>query len=411
MGDTKFQQRILHALIIAQYFYPDFGGSSTRAYNSALALKSRGCDVTIVTAFPHYPHGQIPGRYRRKLFVREDIDGLKVLRTWVPAIPHSPIRNRIFLNILFILSSFTAVRAVKKPDIIFAMNPNLFSFYSAIFFCLVFQRKIIRNIDDLWPEVFYDLGIVKSKLAKRVLNFAAKLSYKYSSFLIPVSAGYIKTLTDKYKVPIEKITVIEHGVDLNKFKRKSGADIKTAENKIVMYSGALAIGYDFLSILEAAKILRSKPIRFIIRGTGAMFDQISNMTKEYDLPNVEVSNTLLSTDDLVTLLNSADIFLLPMNSKGVIDEGLPTKILEYQAIGKPIICISDGEPGRYVLRTQCGLVVSPNQPSQLVEAIMHLVNDPLLSKQLGDNGYNYVTNNLTFEKIGKRLLDVIKKTA
>jgi glycosyltransferase involved in cell wall biosynthesis len=404
------ESRNLRVLIIAQYFYPDFGGSSTRAYNSAVALKLQGCDVTVVTAFPHYPHGQIPSKYRGKRITVETLDGLKLIRTWIPALPHSPIRNRILLNITFILSSFMAIGHTKRPDIIFAMNPNFFSFYSAIIYRLIFRRKIIRNIDDLWPEVFYDLEIVKSRVAKRFLDLGAKVSYKYSSSIIPVSAGYVKTLVEKYKVPRKKITVIEHGVDLNKFQKKAIIDSQNVNKKLVMYSGALAVGYDFESIVKAAKILQAEPVHFIIRGTGIMFDDILNMTKEHHLSNIEVSNMFLPIEDLVTLMNRADIFLLPMNSKGVIDEGLPTKILEYQALGKPIICISEGEPGRYITRCQSGLVVRPKQPCELAQAIMDLSKDVALCKKLGDNGYKHVVDNLTFEKIGKRLLEVIRES-
>jgi glycosyltransferase involved in cell wall biosynthesis len=98
-----------------------------------------------------------------------------------------------------------------------------------------------------------------------------------------------------------------------------------------------------------------------------------------------------------------------MNSKGVIDDGLPTKIIEYQALGKPIICISEGEPGRYILRCKSGLVVEPKQPKLLAESILRLVTDEASCKKLGQNGYEHVINNLTFERIGKRLIEVINK--
>lgn len=399
----------MHALIIAQYFSPDIGGGSTRAYNSALALKMQGWDVTVVTAFPHYPHGNVPMKYNGKLMTLEEIKGLRVIRTWIPSIPHSSVRNRIILHSTFVLMSLFAMRYVRNLDIIFAMNPNLFSFYSAIIYRLIFRKKIIRNVDDLWPEVFYDLGIIKSSLVKRVLDVAAKISYQHSSCIIPVSAGYVTTLIHKYKIPIKKIVVIEHGVDLEKFQRKEEIHFQRKGKRIVMYSGALAEGYDFENVLQAAKILDEESIHFIIRGTGSMFNQIVNKMKEYRLTNVEVSNTLLSAEDLVSLLNNADMFILPMNSTGVIDQGLPTKILEYQALGKPIICVSQGEPGRYVLESHSGLVVEPKKPQALAQAILKLASDDALSKRLGKNGHTHVVNSLTFDKIGKRLVEVIKR--
>ena len=60
-------------------------------------------------------------------------------------------------------------------------------------------REIIRNVDDLWPEIFYDLGIVKSKFLKTILDFFAYISYKVPKMIIPVSEGYVNTITNKYK--------------------------------------------------------------------------------------------------------------------------------------------------------------------------------------------------------------------
>ena len=61
----------MKVLILAQYFPPDFGGASTRAFNIAKALQMQGCNVVIVSAFPHYPKGDIPDKYRRKIIVEE----------------------------------------------------------------------------------------------------------------------------------------------------------------------------------------------------------------------------------------------------------------------------------------------------------------------------------------------------
>ena len=64
---------------------------------------------------------------------------------------------------------------------------------------------------------------------------------------------------------------------------------------------------------------------------------------DHGVTNVSVQTDLLSQSQLVSFLRRADIFLLPMSPSRVIDQGLPTKILEYQALGKPIVCVSTGE--------------------------------------------------------------------
>jgi phosphatidylinositol alpha-1,6-mannosyltransferase len=152
-------------------------------------------------------------------------------------------------------------------------------------------------------------------------------------------------------------------------------------------------------------------VHFIIRGIGVLSDKVSQMVKEYDVKNVDVRTDLLSQEKLVSILNSADIFILPMNLDArVMDQGLPTKLLEYQALGKPIVCISDGEAGKYIQKTQSGLVTVTRQPEELAHLIMNLVNDENLAKTLGNNGFNNINNNLTLEMVGKRFMDVITRS-
>jgi hypothetical protein len=60
--------------MVAQYFPPDKVGTSTRAYNAAKGLKLKGYNITVVTAFPHYPHGNIPAKYRHKIISHEELE-------------------------------------------------------------------------------------------------------------------------------------------------------------------------------------------------------------------------------------------------------------------------------------------------------------------------------------------------
>jgi glycosyltransferase involved in cell wall biosynthesis len=403
----------MNILMISYYFPPDWNGDSTRAYNAARGLTIHGCNVTIVSAFPHYPYGYTSSKYKRKILTIEETDGMKVIRTWVPNLSHFPIIKRVLLHISFMFSCIFGLFYIKRNiDVIFAMNPNFFAFYPAFIYNILFHKKIIRNVDDLWPEVFYDLGIVKSRIIKRVLDFIACLSYRIPVAIIVVSPGYVETLITKYNVPQQKIVVIEHGVDTNIFhslerNKYSNYNHQNKKMKTIMYSGAMSVGYDLDIVMKSAKLLESEPVYFIIRGRGELLDRLNQMIRQYNLRNVEIKTDLLSKEGLVSFLNSADIFLLPMSSSRVIDQGLPTKLFEYQALGKPIICISNGEAGKYITKTQSGLTTTSRQPEELAQLIRRLLNDEELMKRLGTNGFNNVSSQLTLEIIGKRLIDII----
>lgn len=89
---------------------------------------------------------------------------------------------------------------------------------------------------------------------------------------------------------------------------------------------------------------------------------------------------------------------------------LPTKILEYQAVGRPIICCSDGAIGAYVEQTNSGLRVNQGDLDSFVNSILRLESDPKLCESLGKNGRKNIEEANTFEKIGSQLSSMISKS-
>ena len=80
----------MNVLLLALYFPPDWNGVSVRAYNCAKALVLAGYKVTVISAFPNYPDGHHSVRYRRRVIYSEEVEGIKIIRTWVPNVRHTP---------------------------------------------------------------------------------------------------------------------------------------------------------------------------------------------------------------------------------------------------------------------------------------------------------------------------------
>lgn len=392
--------------IIAQYFYPDFGGASTRAFNVAKGLVELGNTVKVVTAFPHYPHGRVPSCYKSKAMMFEEMDDIEIIRVWMPSLPHDSVINRVILHICFIISSLFALPFLGEIDVVFASNPNLFSFFPALVYSFVNLKPIVRNVDDLWPEVFYDMNLVKSSAIKKLLDFVAWLSYAVPVAITPISTGYKRRIVEKYGVREDKIRVIEVGVDTSVFTKLI---LNKKDDFVVMYSGVLGQAYDFRNVLLAAKLLSDyKEIKFYIRGIGECEHDIEEMIDAFSLENVVLDTNLVSQSKLVEILNLADIFLLPMKKIKTADEGLPTKIFEYQALGTPIVACSSGESARYIRSTVSGIVVPPNNPRTLSEAILELYSNKEKRERLGENGWKHVSKHLSLNKIGERLSKIMK---
>jgi colanic acid biosynthesis glycosyl transferase WcaI len=396
----------LKVLVLAQYFAPDMGGGSTRATNVVKGLLSKGCDVTVVAAFPHYPHGKVAANYSHKAIVPEKFGNAKVYRVWVPALPHSSVLRRVVLHVCFVFSSLFALPFVGKTDVVWGANPNLFSFLPSFVYGVAKRVPVVRNVDDLWPEVFYELGYVKSKPARKVLDFLAWLSYVVPAAITPISEGYKRCIVSKYGVSPEKVHVVEVGVDNIKAIKSS---TKSDGQFTVMYSGVLGLGYDFDVVLVAAQLLAEyKDVVFVIRGVGEKAAELKEAISDRGLVNVVLDTRFLPKDELDALLDSADAFVLPMAGMNFVEQGLPTKVFEYQSYGKPVLCVSGGEPARYVESTNSGLIVKPNDASGFAEAVIRLYKDEKFGAELGMKGKEYVSTYLTSEKISDRLYRIFQ---
>jgi glycosyltransferase involved in cell wall biosynthesis len=403
----------MNVLIIAQYFPPDLGGSATRAYNIAKGLTLNGCNVTVISAFPHYPHGNIPPEYRWKPLKVEWMGKIRVIRTFILPLKSEGLSKRILLFTCFIFTSLFAIPIVGKIDIIWAANPDVVAMVPALAYGLIKRRPATTNVDDLAIEDLYDLNLIKRKsILASIIELIAKFLYNKMKAITPISPGYVNPLIEKYGVDEKRIHVVYGGVDLNIFKSKSSEQNNPKKDEfIVLYSGAFSIAYDFNQVLNAAKILEEKEskVKFILQGKGELINQIKSSIKRLGLRNVVVIDKLLSREEVAELLNKANVLIQPLGDYGKPHMGVSTKLYEYQAVGKPIICCSTGQPAKYIKETRSGMVVKPGDYEALAEAILYLKDNPDLAKELGVYGRRYVEYNLSIERIGKETIAVFNE--
>ena len=404
----------MHILVIAELFPPDMGGGSTRAYNAVKGLLSLGCRLTVVTAFPHYPTGNIPQMYRHRLLSTEDRDKLRLIRTWVPPLASKGIANRLVLFVSFIFSSLFAFPFVGKIDVVWAANPNIFSVFPALFYGRVKTCPVVQNVDDLWPEGLYDLGMLRWSWLRRSAELVSRFTYIASDAITPVSPSYVEVIVNKYEVSEKKIFVVPAGVDMERFRLlESSSDKKGTKREFkVTYIGAFSPTYDFNQVLKAAELLKSeKNIRILIQGGGELADTLKLKVKDMRLSNVVIIDKIVSRDEVARILSDSDALLLPLSGLEFVEMGISSKLYEYQAAGKPIICCSSGQPGRYVSETKSGIVVKPGDYEALAKSILYLRENQGVAKKLGTSGRRYVENNLTIEKIGLKMECVFRFTA
>ena len=398
----------MHILILSQIFPPDMGGGATRAYNIAKGLKINNVKVTVVAGFPHYPTGNVPKQLRKKALSIEYIEGFKVIRTYVPPVPAKGLANRMILFASFIISSTFPILLLRRVDVVFASNPQVLAIFPALIYKIFYRCPIVLNVDDLWPEDPIDLGLIKSNILKKVGKLIAKVAYSMADAITPISPGYTKVIEGKYRIPKSKINVVRGGVDLSKFK-----SIPCKDNRkfVVLYSGAFSVAYNFDQVLKAAEILEKHgDVEIVLQGGGELLNYIKQRVAEMKLRNVKIIDRILSREEVAKLTGKADALLLPLKDFGRPYLGISSKLYEYQAVGKPIICCAEGQPAEYVKETSSGVVVKPGDYEALANAILYLKENPRVAEKLGENGRKYVEDKLHIERIGlqmKRIFEYI----
>ncbi len=384
------------------------GGCATRAYNLAKGLIANGVDVTVIAGFSNYPTGNIPKEYRKKALVFEQLHKIKVIRTFVPPLASKGFTRRLLLFISFIISSIFPLPLIGRVDCVFASKPQILSIFPAVVYSMIYRCPIILNVDDLWPEEIYDLGMLKSNILRKVGEFIAKVAYSLASAITPISQSYVETIVNKYRIRKSKVAVIPSGVDLSLFPPNISIINKVASFK-VLYIGNFGKAYNFEQVLRAANLLKDEEIRIVLQGDGEMAPVIRDRIKELDLKNIDLIERIVSREEVAKILMDANALLLPLSELETSEWGIASKLYEYQAAGKPIVCCSSGMSGRYIYETGSGLVIDSGDYEGLAKSILYLRDHPDDAESFGKKGKKYVENNLSIEKIGLKMMTVFKK--
>lgn len=404
-------EKSLRICIISQYFPPDASGASTRVSNAVRVLLKHGHQVLVVTSVPHYPYGRIPKEYRNKAFFIEETDKVKVIRVWVPPLPHQGAM-RLIMYLSFSLSSLLVLPLTHGTKLIWAVSPNYFSALPGILYKLADRAPLVLDVVDIWPEALVNLHVVKSKLLTMVLSFGAVLSYIVSDRIITLNQR-LKNEILKHQINPAKIVIIENSVDLDVFRPLRVEKPSFLLNKfVVMYSGNLGPMYDFGATLQAAvRLQSSSEILFVLRGSGESARYISQRVKDLRLNNVLLLEDNLTIPQIAIYLNYANVLLLPMKKMSDSEISHPLKLSEYLACGKPVICLASGETANIIRESGGGILVEPGDSSALAETVLKLHQERAAVEVLGENARHFAEKHYSLDTMGDKLQTLFENQA
>lgn len=398
---------------------PDSPGI-TRHYDLAKELVKKDIDVTIITSSFNYQVRKEQRQYKRNEWYQiELIDGIRFV--WLKTSQYERNNYKRLLNMLdYSLKAFLLKRILKdKPTHVIGslMHP-----FAAITAAKVAKKKnatFIFEERDLWPQSMIDLGKVSSSSLK------VKILRKIEKRLID-SSDKILLLFDKAKVymrnkgvPEEKMMVISNGVDLNKYKERNTSEMPREVQKVleenngkftVVYTGAHGMANNLDMVLDAAKILLADnvdDIQFIFLGDGVHKKSLMERKENEQIHNV----TLLDSIDkeyIPGFLNQTDIGILPLHDSPVFNWGIsPNKMYDYMAAKLPVIILTDIENDALHEKNP-SIIIPKDQSKNLVITLQTLKNDRKRTKQLGDEGYQFIESYCNWEVLANDFVNQLK---
>jgi glycosyltransferase involved in cell wall biosynthesis len=377
-----------------------------------------GHEVTVLTGFPNHPDGVLRPEYRRAFrrgFMREELNGIEVVRTFLLPFPNRKPHERILNYSSFCFSAALAGSFLSRPDVVIATSPQLLVGLSGWWISRLKNVPFVLEVRDLWPESLTAVGVGgEQSLMHRAIGRIASFLYRACHHVAVVTPAFREHLIRNWNVSEGKISVVQNGVETSLFSpANSGASIRRdlgAEQKfIVSYIGTMGLAHGLETLIQSAQQLQSvaPDVLFMIVGEGADRARIESLIAEANLTNVRLIPQQ-PREKIPAYINASDACAVLLKKSDVFETVIPTKMLEFMSCARPVILGVKGQAEQILNSARAGLAIEPGNAGALSQAIMKLRNNPALSTDLGRNGRDFIVHNLSRRSTALHYLDVLR---
>jgi len=325
----------------------------------------------------------------------------------MPAIAHEGVIKRLILYGTFALSALMSLPFCRGTKATWAMSPNYLCMIPATALKLKTRSRIIHDVVDIWPRALIATGYSFPQGILKAVSLLSRISYILSDAIVTISGSMRSSLSMGLPKSI-RVEVLANCVTNDFFSVPSKARGRSFH---IMYVGTLGPSNDFSNLLEVAKRLQEEDnIKFTIAGSGELASKISQTVRNYNIRNVDFKEESIKHDNVPLWLNRADALVLPLR-RGFGDTSFPSKLGEYLATGRPVVCSADGALANTLGTSNVSLIVTPGDNEELVQAFLRLRSDLRLSDQIGSNGRAYAHENFSFDSFQKKVENLTESIA
>src|SRR6185369_14798061 len=373
-------------IFVNRYFAPDHSATSQILSDLAFELAAGGHDIHVVTSQQIYDDPLV------RLPANEILHGVNVHRVPTTRFGRGRLIGRALDYLSFYWSMWQCLGSMTRPGdvLVTKTDPPLLSIFGA----LMAKRRsasFVNWLQDIYPEIAIELGVplVRGPVG-RLLTYLRDRSVRAADRNV-VLGNAMATRLRTFGVADEQIAVIPNWTD-----DRGIVPVPTQDNPlrrewnlqnafVVGYSGNLGRAHEFITLLDAAELLRDRThFIFVFIGGGKHFDLLASEVRRRKLDERFRFFPYQSNDALKYSLSLPDVHWISLRPEL---EGLifPSKFYGVAAAGRPIVAITgnDGDIAELVSQHACGFIVAPGAAAGLAQVLTRLADDPALCEEMG----------------------------
>lgn len=368
-----------------------------RVWQEATTLQAHGYGVSIIC-----PTGK---GYEQHY---EEIDGIHIYRYDLP-IEAEGAKGYAVEYSAALFHTFRLAWKVRREqgfDVVHACNPPDLLFLVGGFFKLFFGTKFLFDHHDINPEL-YEAKFGRRDFFWTLMVWLERMTFKTSDVSIATNESYKKIAIERGDMDPEKVFVVRSGPKLDRLKIIPPVPaLKKGRTYLVGYVGVMGKQEGIDLLLQAASHivygLGREDIHFGLVGGGTSLEDMKALAVKLDITDYVTFTGRVPDQALLEMLNTADVCANPDIANEMNDKSTMNKIMEYMALGKAIVQF-DLTEGRFSAE-EASLYAAKNDPIDMAEKIVELLDNPELRIKMGEHGRRRVENELEWRYEAPKLL-------
>jgi glycosyltransferase involved in cell wall biosynthesis len=402
----EYRKRII---LVSELFYPE--ESATAHILTKIAGKlSRDFDLLVLTGPSSYEERS--HQNSNKPPVKED----NIERVWVPALSKNNLLGRLIrFFVLTIGLGCKALFRTRRTDIVCAVT-NPAPLLVALALIRGLRRfRLVFLVHDVFPENSVAAGIIHRErlfysLIKRLFDWA----YGSADAVITIGRDMSEVLARKIPAKVDRLTLIENWADyplIEEIPRNQSMIVTMgfSEKIVIQYAGNIGRAQGLLEFVNLISTVENDAVRYVFRGSGALWAALSEVTKGRENFIVKGSYPRSNQDQILAACDIALVILGPE----MFGLGVPSKAYNIMAAGKPILYLGpkNSEIYRVVRENNIGWAFDWHEKDELVSLICSFSTEQyglfaemgVRARSLAENKYSEAAQLEKFSKFFKTL--------